>query len=202
MAKKKSPSLKAQSVPLDELSEDSKNARIHDEKNLDAVRSSLKKFGQVEPLIVRKGPPNVVIGGNARLKVMRELGWSTASVVFVDLTDKQAAELGLVLNRSSELAAWDWQQIADLVNEFDIDSLSVGFDPREIEMIGAADWDPGSPSKDLDEFDQPEKEGQPIRLSREQRKLFDTVAAAIRRKEKDLSDGGVIELLCKRELER
>ena len=61
-------------VGLGELVADGENARTHPEENLKAITASLREFGQVEPLVVRRGT-NVVVGGNGRLAAMRGLGW-------------------------------------------------------------------------------------------------------------------------------
>lgn len=91
---------------LNDLVEDPHNARLHDMQNLTAIRASLLRFGQVEPLVVQT-KTNQVVGGNGRLQVMRALGWETAEVREVDLDDKEAIALGLALNRTAELATWD-----------------------------------------------------------------------------------------------
>lgn len=69
-------------IPLDMLEFDPNNARTHPEKNIEAVKKSLTAFGQVEPLVVQESS-SVVIGGNARLQAMRELGWTEASADMV-----------------------------------------------------------------------------------------------------------------------
>ena len=68
--------MKIETVPLADLREDPENARRHPEKNLKAIRGSLERFGQRLPLVVRDG---IVVVGNGRLKVMRELGWTDAA---------------------------------------------------------------------------------------------------------------------------
>jgi hypothetical protein len=93
-------------VALEDLIEDPQNPRTHPAQNLRAIRDSLQRFGQVEPLVVRAGL-GVVIGGNGRLQVMREMGWAEVDVVELELSDSQAAALGVALNRSGELAEWD-----------------------------------------------------------------------------------------------
>jgi hypothetical protein len=62
-------------VPLSEIHEDTANARRHPEANMSAITASLRRFGQVEPLIVQKSSQRV-IGGNGRLAAMRSLGWT------------------------------------------------------------------------------------------------------------------------------
>ena len=63
-------------VPLAELHPDPGNARAHNERNLAAIRDSLLRFQQAEPLVVQKSTGRV-IGGNGRLAAMRELGWTS-----------------------------------------------------------------------------------------------------------------------------
>lgn len=67
-------------VALDAIHQDPANARQHGERNLDAIRASLARFGQVEPLVVHKATGRV-IGGNGRVAAMRSLGWTEADVV-------------------------------------------------------------------------------------------------------------------------
>ena len=95
---------------------DPDNARSHDERNLAAIRQSLTKFGQVEPLVVRRGS-NIVIGGNGRLEAMRSLEWKAADVTYFEGTDAEARALGLALNRTAELAAWDDGRLAAALAE-------------------------------------------------------------------------------------
>jgi len=98
--------MKVVRVPLDELNELPGNARTHGEKNLAAIKHSLEKFGQVEALIFQASTKNL-IGGNGRLRAMRELGWKDAACLPLDVDDATAHALALALNRTSELAGWD-----------------------------------------------------------------------------------------------
>ena len=101
-------------VPIDSLHNDPANARAHDERNLDAITASLKRFGQAEPLVVH-GPTGRVIGGNGRLVAMRKLGWTEVDVVQLEVDDLEATALGIALNRTAELATWDDQALALLL---------------------------------------------------------------------------------------
>ena len=59
-------SLSIRRVSLSELVPDPANARAHNERNLDAIRASLARFGQAEPLVVQRSTRRV-IGGHGRL---------------------------------------------------------------------------------------------------------------------------------------
>ena len=105
---------------------DPKNARKHGRRNLDAIAGSLKRFGQRAPLVVR--PDGTVIGGNATLQCMRELGMVEVDVVEFDGTDQEAAALALSLNRAAELAAWNDEQLAETLAGLDRDlALAAGW---------------------------------------------------------------------------
>jgi DNA modification methylase len=103
-------------VPIGSLSLDPSNARVHGEENLDAIRASLKRFGQAEPLVVQARTRRV-IGGNGRLVAMRTLGWTECDVVELEVDDLTATSLGIALNRSAELAAWDTPTLTKLLDE-------------------------------------------------------------------------------------
>jgi hypothetical protein len=129
-------------LALADLTLDPENARLHNEVNLEAIKESLKKFGQVEPLIVRAGT-SVVVGGNGRLQAMRELGWKSASCHVVDLTDDQARALALALNRTAELADWDYSQLASAFENLDREML-VGWSPEQVDaLLTSVQWAPG-----------------------------------------------------------
>jgi DNA modification methylase len=129
--------LKIERVPLSELKEAAVNPRMHGERNLDAIRRSLERFKQAEPLIVRRAN-NEVIGGNGRLRVMLDLGWDMADCVYLDVDEPTARALSLALNRTAELAEWDDSELADLLAELqsqDYDLADIGFNVDE-----AAEW--------------------------------------------------------------
>lgn len=126
-------------VPLIRLTEDPDNARLHPERNMDAIKASLKAYGQVEPLVAQRSTGRV-IGGNGRLRAMREMGWTEASVAWVDLDGARAKALGVALNRSSDMAEWDWAKLSETIEELsetDFDDIAgmTGFSDREIDAL-------------------------------------------------------------------
>lgn len=121
---------------LSELTEDPANVRKHGKKNLATIRSSLKRFGQVEPLVVQKDSGRV-IGGNGRLSVMREIGWEECQVAEVAIDDTQAAALAIALNRSGELAEWDEEGLARMLQTLSDagESDGLGFDASDLRSM-------------------------------------------------------------------
>lgn len=129
--------LEVKRVRTDSLLLDPANARRHGERNLEAIRGSLGRFGQVEPIVVQ-ARSNRVIGGNGRLEALRSMGREEVDVVFVDLDDLNATALAIALNRSAELASWDEVELARLLtalNEQAIEVSELGFSPEDLAQL-------------------------------------------------------------------
>lgn len=129
--------LEVVSVNINDLVEDDRNPRTHDKKNLAAIKASLEKFGQVEPLVVQRSTKKV-IGGNGRLSVMKKLGWQTVDVVFVDVDETKAMQLSIALNRTSELAGWDKEVLASMLSDLkdlEVSLDSLGFDNESLDKV-------------------------------------------------------------------
>ena len=139
--------MKVVDVDIEALIPDPENARTHDDKNLAAIRGSIKQFDVVEPLVVQKSS-NIVLGGNGRLEVLKSMGAKTVPVHYVDIDDKKAKALALALNRTAELAGWDMERVKEQLAEIDDPEL-IGFD----ESFGKIDDD------DF-QFKEPKEEGE------------------------------------------
>lgn len=70
---------------------------------MDRLRHSIKVFGLVEPIVVRAigGGTFEAIGGNHRLAIIKELGWTEVPCLIVEATDARARLLGQALNHIS-----------------------------------------------------------------------------------------------------
>ncbi len=118
--------MNTEKVLISSLSPDPANARKHDKKNLDAIKGSLRKFGQQKPIVV--GANNVVIAGNGTLAAAKELGWTEINIVRSKLTGTEAIAFGLADNKTGELAEWD----DEILNRTLDALLNEGFDVGEI----------------------------------------------------------------------
>ena len=98
--------LRALAVGVEELHEDPANARVHPDRNLDAVKASLARFGQRKPIVVR-AQGMIVEAGNGTLRAAKALGWTHVAVVVVDDDGVTAAGYAIADNRTAELADWD-----------------------------------------------------------------------------------------------
>jgi DNA modification methylase len=123
-------------VPLSAIREDPANARLHNDRNLDAIVASLQRFGQAEPLVLNARSGRLV-AGHGRLAAMRKLGWTQADVVDVDLAEIDATALGIALNRTAELATWDEGALGRILEQLRAEDAvaGVGFDLDEIQAL-------------------------------------------------------------------
>ena len=109
------------------------NPRIHSQEMLEQLKTSLTEYDMVDPVIVNKAKDreNILIGGHARVKAGKELGYTTVPVVYVHIPDvDKEKRLNLKLNKIS--GDWDLAMLA----EFDESLLSdVGFTSEELDGI-------------------------------------------------------------------
>jgi ParB-like chromosome segregation protein Spo0J len=104
--------MKIERINVAELSLDPSNVRKHSRKNLDAIKASLRKFGQQKPIVVdAKG---IVLAGNGTLTAAKELGWTEIEITRTTLQGVEATAFAIADNRSAELAEWD-DSLADVL---------------------------------------------------------------------------------------
>lgn len=150
------PALEPFLVPIADLHEDPANARRHPERNLAAIRASLARFCQQTPVVFDAA--GVVRKGNGTLQAARALGWTHLAAVRSDLAGADLAGYAIADNRTSELAEWDDQALAAILeglkaeNGFPIEAT--GFDDAEVAaLIGrlSEELPAGADGKEFDE---------------------------------------------------
>lgn len=135
------PGLEKLKVPIDSLVPDPDNARVHPENNLESIRESLRQYGQVKPIVVRKSN-RVVVAGNGTLEAAKSLGWREIAAVVVDMNDVEAAGYGLADNRTAELAKWDFEVVARLDKLLrGVGQNPVGWSDDELAVLRAEVWE-------------------------------------------------------------
>lgn len=105
-------------VSIDTLSFDAANARKHSERNIEAIKSSLALFGQRKPLVVQK-KGMIVRAGNGTLAAAQELGWTHVAANVIDEDNATAMQFAIADNRTAELAEWDDEVLASLLDTMD-----------------------------------------------------------------------------------
>ncbi len=123
---------------LGDLREWERNPRELSEHDAKHLARSIEKFNLADPLIINLD--GQIIGGHQRKRVMLANGYGAADLIDVrvpsrQLTEQEAAELNIRLNRNA--GAFDWDILA---NEFEIaDLLDWGFSAFDLEMHDLAE---------------------------------------------------------------
>jgi len=120
-------------ISIKEVSFDPSNVRKHDEKNIDAIAASLKRFGQQKPIVVDQN--NIVRAGNGTLAAAKKLGWDRIGVVVSDLEPAELTAYAIADNRTSELAEWDMDGLTDQLKSLDDELRSVAYDDFELPEV-------------------------------------------------------------------
>jgi hypothetical protein len=116
---------KVETAPLDQLTPDPGNARVHGRDNLAAIKASLARFGQVRPLLTTSS--GLVLAGNGTLAAMQSLGWTEAQILRLPWDDPERCRAYAIAdNRTAELAAWDTGTLAGQIGD-----LSAGGIPMD-----------------------------------------------------------------------
>lgn len=121
-------------IKISDLSLDPANVRKHDRKNLDAIKASLRKFGQQKPIVVdAKG---IVIAGNGTMTAAQELGWTEIAAVRTELVGVDATAFAIADNRSAELAEWDDKltEVLKSLQDADVNLEQLGFTSDDVKI--------------------------------------------------------------------
>lgn len=127
-------------VPIKDLKPADYNPRTWDKEAVAHLKESITKYGVVDPLLANSAPKrkNVLIGGHFRLTVLKELGYETVPVVYINIPDiEKEKELNIRLNKNT--GEFDWNLLATFDETF---LAGVGFSSQELDEIFATEEEP------------------------------------------------------------
>lgn len=147
-------------IAVDQLHLDPSNARQHSDRNLEAIRGSLARFGQQRSILVdHRG---VVVAGNATLQAARDLGWETIRAERTDLDGVDRAAYAIADNRTGDPdlgSLWDQRALGSLLAEIQDSEIAldeIGFTEDEaagfMDGDGSAEAEPGGGDEAPDDF--------------------------------------------------
>ena len=116
----KKPTIAVKVVKITEIKANPNNPRILKDDKFKKLVTSIENFPEmadVRPIVVNMDM--VVIGGNMRLRAMKEVGWKEAPVQMVDWTEEQQKEF--IIKDNLGYGEWDW---SDLANNWDEQELT------------------------------------------------------------------------------
>lgn len=132
---------------------------------VDAVVESIRQCGYIAPIVVDEN--NIILAGHTRLKALKMLGKEKISVIqAVGLTEDQKKKYRLLDNKTSEIAEWDLDMLAQELEGLDFD------------------WDVFSPDQFGEDFSLPDGEKNEIcqmtfTLHEKQAKLIESVLKTV-----------------------
>lgn len=105
------------------------NARLHDEKSINAIGASVDRFSWLAPIVVDKN--GVIIAGHGRLEAAKSLGMNEVPVLVAYwLTDNEVAAAREADNMIHDISKFDWDKLnvnLEYIDWSDIDMSEFGF---------------------------------------------------------------------------
>lgn len=142
--------------PIKDLIPYARNSKIHTDKQVNQIASSMKEFGFTNPVLIDED--NGVIAGHGRILAAEKLKYEDAPCVILSgLTEAQKRAYVIADNKIAENAGWDEEmlklEIMDLGDlNFDLELL--GFDDDELSELLDIDAD-NDGNTDPDEVPEP-----------------------------------------------
>jgi DNA modification methylase len=128
-----------QQLPIASLKPYAKNARTHDDRQIETLRNSIEAFGFQNPILV--DADNVIVAGHGRVEGAKRLGMTHVPALRVEgLSPNDLRAYRLADNRLAELAGWDQAmveiELQYLVSvELDYSIETLGWDMPEIDVM-------------------------------------------------------------------
>lgn len=123
-----------QLIPIEMLVPYANNARTHSPEQIKKLRSSLREFGFINPVIIDRDYG--VIAGHGRILAAQAEGLEKVPCVFADhLTEAQKKAYIIADNRMAMDAGWDEEMLRveiEALQAADFDPLLTGFDEKEL----------------------------------------------------------------------
>ena len=147
-----------QLVPLEKLVPYANNARTHSAEQINKLRSSLREFGFINPVIIDRDYG--VIAGHGRILAAKEEDIQEIPCVFADhLTEAQKKAYIIADNRMAMDAGWDEELLRVEIEALQAETFNLsltGFDEKELSDLFKDDADVHEDDFDVDaELKQP-----------------------------------------------
>ncbi|HEY5259277.1 MAG TPA: DNA methyltransferase [Rhabdochlamydiaceae bacterium] len=136
MSENNKPQLRIEYVALSSLRHPEKNPRVWTKEATQQLKESIKRFDILDPLIVNDAPgrEGVIVGGNFRAVVLKEMGVESVPIVRVTIAPEKEAEAIIRLNKN--VGEFDWDALAEFGESLLAD---IGFDSEELDKIFESD---------------------------------------------------------------
>ena len=121
---------RVQEVSIELLRPYERNAKLHGDDQIDAIKRSIKEFGFISPCLIDK--EFNIIAGHGRVIASKQLGLKKIPCVFIEgLTEEQKKAYILADNRLTEMGRWDFDVVAEELEDISIDMSAFGFELKQ-----------------------------------------------------------------------
>ncbi|WP_417352171.1 ParB/Srx family N-terminal domain-containing protein [Gordonibacter pamelaeae] len=148
---KQQPELRVEEMPAAVLVPYARNAKVHTNRQVEQIASSIEEFGFNDPVGVWDAPDGTIeiVEGHGRVLAAQKLGMQSVPVVRLDhMTDEQRRAYALVHNKLTLNTGWDFAALDAEMEELDFDFDGFGFESENISKAASA----GASEIDLDDF--------------------------------------------------
>lgn len=107
----------------------------------ESIRKSIEEYGYADPIIINAD--YTVIGGHQRLKVLKELGFTSIDAIVLDIDKTKEKGLNLALNKIS--GSWDMEKLSKVMEDLRLEEYDLsltGFSQKEIDDLLKGDLPP------------------------------------------------------------
>ncbi|MDB5660459.1 MAG: prophage LambdaMc01, methyltransferase [Cypionkella sp.] len=146
--------------PIGSLKPFARNARRHNDRQIDLIARSIREFGFLNPILI--DADYNIIAGHGRFEAAQRLGLPTVPTVLLEhLTPSQVRAYRIADNRIAELSHWDDEILRleisslmelEIAGDLDFDISLTGFDTPRIDVLmdGGLSADAGQPAETVD----------------------------------------------------
>lgn len=126
--------------PLDKLTPDPQNAKLHGAAQIQKIADSIQRFGFCAPILVDKA--GKIVAGHGRLEAAKLLEMPEVPVIPLEhLTETERRALLLADNRLGELGGWDEERLVEelaALSSEGFDTGDLGWSDEEFEEMAEA----------------------------------------------------------------
>lgn len=123
-------------IKISELKRAGYNPRKISPEEMEKLKSSIKKFGYIEPIIMNQRTGNIV-AGHQRMQALEELKQEEVDVITIDIHENEEKALNVALNKIR--GDWDEQKLTELLASIENDQEELlkftGFGEKEIAAL-------------------------------------------------------------------
>jgi DNA modification methylase len=121
--------MEIRSVKIKEIKPYDRNAKKHDDSQINNVAESIRQFGFVQPIVIDSN--GVIVIGHCRFEAAKRLKYAEVPCIMVDdLTPEQVDALRIVDNKTNE-SPWDIDLLAEELQDLDLSMFDFAWDLME-----------------------------------------------------------------------